>query len=59
MNSIVVRADNSLAATGSRANSEFGIDMILARFTSNGTLDLTYAVEGVATADFGAGNVAP
>ena len=30
--------------------------MILARFLSNGTLDLTYAVEGVATADFGIGN---
>ena len=57
LHSIVVRADNSLAATGSRQNSEsFDNDMIVARFLSNGTLDLTYAVEGVATADFGIGN---
>ena len=44
---------------GYRQNSEFAFDMILAHFTSNGTLDLTYAVEGVATADFGVGTVAP
>jgi hypothetical protein len=59
LRSILVRADNSLAATGSRQNSEFGEDMILARFNSNGALDLTYAVEGVATADFGIRNNAP
>ena len=59
LRSIVVRGDNSLAATGSRQNSEFAGDMILARFNSNGTLDSTYAVEGVATADFGIGNNAP
>src|SRR5688572_53934 len=59
LRSILMRADNSLAATGSRQNSAFARDMILARFDSNGTLDLSYAVEGVATADFGIGNNAP
>ena len=60
LRSIVVRADNSLAATGHRLNSEsFANDMIVARFLSNGTLDWTYADEGVATADFGNGHVAP
>jgi len=53
LRSILVRADNSLVATGSRQNSELHTDMIVTRF--NGTLDLTYAVEGVATADFGTG----
>ena len=56
LNAILVRPDNSLAATGSLQNSNFGNDMILMSFTSNGTLDLAYGVEGVATADFGSGN---
>ena len=33
--------------------------MILVHFNSDGTLDLSYAVEGVATADFGVGTIAP
>ena len=33
--------------------------MILARFNSDGSLDTTYGIDGVATADFGEGDIAP
>ena len=33
--------------------------MILARFNSDGALDTTYGIDGVATADFGTGIIAP
>ena len=59
LNSILVLPDNSLMATGLRVASESGQDMILSHFNANGTLDLDYADQGVATADFGNGNVAP
>ena len=56
--SIVVQFDGKLIATGSGTTS--GIeDLILARFNSDGAIDTTYGVDGVATADFGARNIAP
>ena len=33
--------------------------MILARFNSDGALDKTFGIDGVATADFGTGDIAP
>ncbi len=56
--SIVVQSDGKLVATGSGTTS--GIeDLILARFNSDGAIDTTYGVDGVATADFGDRNIAP
>ena len=41
------------------SGDEIGVDMIVVRFISDGTLDLTFRVEGVATADFGYGELFP
>jgi uncharacterized delta-60 repeat protein len=53
--SIVAQTDGKLVATGVRNRNGDGLDLILARFKSDGTLDTTYGVRGVATADFGVG----
>lgn len=59
LNSIVVQEDGKLVATGARARNNEGADLILTRFDSDGALDTTFGVDGVATADFGAGIVVP
>ncbi len=65
LDSIAVLSDNSLAAIGTREIvyrdivNNVAADMILARFNSDGTLDLTFGAEGVATADFSHGEIVP
>src|SRR5262245_29440265 len=68
LSAIVAQADGRLVATGSRSRdvsgpnmmlAARGQDMILARFNSDGTLDASFGLEGVATADFGSGRTAP
>jgi uncharacterized delta-60 repeat protein len=59
LNSIVVQEDGKLVATGARDTNNEVRDLILTRFNSDGALDISYGVDGVATADFGAGGVAP
>jgi uncharacterized delta-60 repeat protein len=59
LNSIAVQADGRLIATGTRFGADGGQDMILARFNSDGALDTSYGIDGVATADFGTGSFAP
>lgn len=58
LNSIAVQADGRLIATGTRFGADGGQDMILARFNSDGALDTSYGIDGVATADFGTGDTA-
>ena len=59
LRSIVWQADGKLVATGSRSTDAGGEDMILARFNSDGLLDTSYGIDGVATADFGERDSAP
>jgi uncharacterized delta-60 repeat protein len=59
LNSIVVQEDGKLVATGARATIDGAEDLILTRFNSDGALDTTYGVDGVATADFGERDIAP
>ena len=59
LNSIVVQADGKLVATGGSSTDAGGEDMILARFDSEGALDTSYGINGVTTADFGTGDIAP
>jgi uncharacterized delta-60 repeat protein len=49
---IVIQSDGMLAVTGYRF-SEFSLDLIVSRFGPTGQLDLSFGIEGVATADFG------
>jgi uncharacterized delta-60 repeat protein len=58
LNSIAVQADGRLIATGTRFGADGGQHMILARFNSDGALDTSYGIDGVATADFGTGDTA-
>jgi uncharacterized delta-60 repeat protein len=55
--SIVTQTDGKLVATGERSRNDHGQDLILVRFNSDGTLDTSYGIDGVATADFGVRNV--
>jgi uncharacterized delta-60 repeat protein len=59
LNSVVVQTDGKLVATGTRSIDVDSQDMVLVRFNSDGTLDTNYGTDGVATADFGAGDIAP
>ena len=56
---IVAQADGTLVATGFRRRTEeidSPGDLILARFSSDGALDTSFGIDGVATADFGSGS---
>jgi uncharacterized delta-60 repeat protein len=57
--SIVAQADGMLVATGTRSLSDDGEDLIVVRFKSDGALDASYGVRGVATADYGVGAIFP
>ena len=59
LDAVFVQADGDLITVGTRFTEGGGRDMILARFNSDGTLDTAYGIDGVATADFGAGGIAP
>ena len=49
----------SWSPPGRSSTDAGGEDMILARFDSEGALDTSYGINGVTTADFGTGDIAP
>lgn len=59
LHSIVAQADGKLVATGTRGSVFEEWEMILARFNANGSLDSSFGIDGVATADFGTGSSTP
>lgn len=66
LNAVLAQADGRILAAGLRGSeilfaTEPGgpTDMILARFNADGSLDASYGVNGVATADFGGDNSPP
>jgi uncharacterized delta-60 repeat protein len=57
---LVALGDGTIVATGGRVADEFGRrDTILTRFTAAGELDTGFGIDGVAVADFGAGDHIP
>lgn len=50
---VAIQADGKIVIAGSDYNSGNGSDFALARFNSDGSLDMTFGTEGVATTDFG------
>ena len=61
-NAIVLQSNGQFLATGVLADTlpdEFGPDMILTRLNDDGTLDSTYANDGVSLVDFGEGSTGP
>jgi uncharacterized delta-60 repeat protein len=56
---LVAQTDGVIVTTGYRLTGEFFPDLILARFDATGQLDTGFGIDGVAVADFGAGDVPP
>ena len=59
LNTIVIQTDGKLAVIGTHWVSNVGPYMIVARFHSDGSLDKSFEVDGVGTADFGEHDTPP